>query len=313
MLRKYMLVLMFMLTPLAYGEFSLEDDGASITVHEGGQAVFTYHYAPVAPPAGVDEKYRRSGYIHPLFGLDGEVLTQDFPSEHRHHRGVFWAWPHSSVWERTMDIWTLIGCRTWHEEWLQKKATKNKAVLKARNRWSFDDAPEQSVVEETVTMIVRPSDKQGRVIDFILKFKNTSDQDFTIQGSQDKGKGYGGLNFRPDDAYMPMHFTTAQGKQEKDTTKIQTPWADVSFMVKENNKTSGVAIFQHPGNPDYPHPGWILRHYSFLGTSWPHVAPHVLKPQESVTLRYRMYVHRGDAASGEVAAAFAQYSKAAVH
>jgi AcrR family transcriptional regulator len=40
----------------------------------------------------VPEKFRRSCYIHPLYGLDGEVMTEDFPVDHRHHRGVFWAW-----------------------------------------------------------------------------------------------------------------------------------------------------------------------------------------------------------------------------
>jgi hypothetical protein len=41
-------------------------------------------------------KYSRANYIHPLYGLDGEVLTEDFPADHLHHRGIFWAW--HQVW-----------------------------------------------------------------------------------------------------------------------------------------------------------------------------------------------------------------------
>lgn len=307
-MRKCLIVAIFLLASCASAEFTLEDDGASVTVKEDGNAVFTYHFASVDPPEGVDERYRRSGYIHPLYGMDGEVLTQDFPGDHYHHRGLFWAWPNSHLGDRKMDVWTLVGCRTWHEEWLEKKAGKNKAVLKMRNRWSFDDAPESAVVRETVTITTRPAEEQGRAIDFELTFENTSGQEFTIEGSPVGGKGYGGFSFRPDAALKPMLFTTAHGKQKKDTTKIAAPWADVSFLIKDRNAHSGVAMFQHPGNPGYPHPGWILRHYAFLGASWPHTTPHVLEPGESVTLRYRMYVHRGDAEKAKVAEVFEQYA-----
>jgi hypothetical protein len=311
MIFKIVLLACFLFTPLAFGEFFLDDDGGSITVREDGDAVFTYHYAPVDPPEGVSAQYRRSGYIHPLYGLDGEILTEDFPTDHYHHRGVFWGWPYSRQGERKMDIWTLVGCRSWHEKWLKQKTRNGKVVLKAQNRWSFDAAPEDAVIRETVTMEVQEANKQGRAIDFTLEFKNVSDKTFTIQGSQDEGKGYGGFNFRPDAALKPMLFTTAQGKQKEDTTKIATPWSDVSFYLKERSAHSGVAVFQHPENPGYPHPGWILRHYSFLGVSWPHVTAHVLQPGESVTLRYRMYVHRGDAEAAKVETAFEEYARVA--
>ncbi|HUH47680.1 MAG TPA: DUF6807 family protein, partial [Arenibacter sp.] len=36
----------------------------------------------------------RSNYIHPLYGLEGEMLTSDWPdAAHPHHRGIFWDWP----------------------------------------------------------------------------------------------------------------------------------------------------------------------------------------------------------------------------
>ena len=40
----------------------------------------------------LNSEYTRSNYIHPLYALDGEVLTEDFPEDHPHHRGIFWAW-----------------------------------------------------------------------------------------------------------------------------------------------------------------------------------------------------------------------------
>ena len=44
-----------------------------------------------------DARRSRACYIHPLWGLNGEVLTDDFPKDHYHHHGVFWAWPHVEI------------------------------------------------------------------------------------------------------------------------------------------------------------------------------------------------------------------------
>ena len=46
-----------------------------------------------------------------------------------------------------------------------------------------------------------------------------------------------------------------------------------------------------------------------VNVSWPGLTPVVLKPAEPVTLRYRIYVHRGDAAAAGVEAACAAYTK----
>ena len=59
--------------------FSLEDDGKSLTLLDDGKPVFVYNYETVEPPRLVPEQQRRSCYIHPLYGLDGEIMTQDFP------------------------------------------------------------------------------------------------------------------------------------------------------------------------------------------------------------------------------------------
>ncbi len=58
-------------------------------------------------------------------------------------------------------------------------------------------------------------------------------------------------------------------------------------------------------------PGWTVRYYGFLGVAWPGLEKVTLalggKP---LHLRYRVYVHRGDAAEGRVAEAYAAYASA---
>src|SRR5688572_21483736 len=43
-------------------------------------------------PKSLGGKYERAGYVHPLYSLKGEILTEDFPDDHPFHHGIFWAW-----------------------------------------------------------------------------------------------------------------------------------------------------------------------------------------------------------------------------
>lgn len=286
-------------------EFTFDDNGVTLTVVEDGKPVLGYNYGRMDPPEGVDmDRFWRSSYIHPLYGLDGTVLTQDFPADHYHHRGVFWTWPGCKVGERPMDLWTLVGARQLFLEWIMKEAGADRAEVAVRNVWRFDDDP-ASKAEERVRFIAHRAEELSRCIDFDLTFTNVCQEEVTISGQSGDGKGYGGFCLRPDATRKPFTFTSIQGVQEKDVLKLDTPWADISWNT--GTAASGVAIFQHAGNPGYPFAGWIMRHYGFLGASWPHLESYRLAPGASVQLRYRLYLHRGDAESGKVASAFDSY------
>ncbi len=305
-----------LLTTSAYADFTIEDDGESLTVMEDRKPVFVYRYGMVEPPEGVGVDRRRLGYIHPLYGLDGEVLTQDFPDDHHHHRGVFWAWPDTSVGGRKMDIWTLGGARTAHEKFTARKAGHDSAFIGAQNLWVFDETPDDPKVREDVRVTVHPAKRKTRAIDFHIVFENICEEDVVFRGSAAvEGtfrtiKGYGGFCVRPDAERQPMSFTSANKVIKHDALRMESPWVDVSFPKKKDGKReSGLAVFQHPSNPGYPHPGWLLRHYGFLGQSWPCDQSHTLKPGQRVELRYRILVHRGDAESARVAKAFQAYAE----
>ena len=73
------------------------DQPAAIRVVENAEGfLFTQSEAKILfyqrKPKSHHGKFQRANYIHPLYDLEGNVLTEDFPSDHRHHRGIFWAW-----------------------------------------------------------------------------------------------------------------------------------------------------------------------------------------------------------------------------
>ncbi|MCA9437629.1 MAG: PmoA family protein [Candidatus Omnitrophica bacterium] len=293
----------------AHAEFDLSDDGSALTLSEKGRLVLTYHYAMVEPPEGVPERYRRSCYIHPLYGLDGDILTQDFPPDHRHHRGIFWAWPNSTVGDRLFNLWLIqedgeVGARQHFEKWLSQEAGDATAEIGVQNVWRYDDT-DQASVREKVWMIVHPSDANSQAIDFRLTWENVCEDTVTLLGAD--RKGYGGFCIRPDASRRPLQFNSIEGEQPDDVLELDTPWSDVTSRVEPDGPTSGMALFQHPENPGYPHRGWIFRHYGFLGASWPHLEPYEIAPGESVTLRYRMLIHRGTAEEAKVGEAFEKF------
>ena len=71
---------------------------------------------------------------------------------------------------------------------------------------------------------------------------------------------------------------------------------------------SGAAIFQHASNPRCP-AGWCLRHYGFIGVSWPGVEVVHLEPGQTLTLRFRVWVHDGDAQAGKVPEAYELFAQ----
>ncbi|MBI4557649.1 MAG: PmoA family protein [Candidatus Hydrogenedentes bacterium] len=290
-------------------EFSLKDDGTVLTVLDNEKPVLCYNYGRVDPPAGIDkDRWWRSCYIHPLYGLDGDVLTQDYPPDHLHHRGVYWAWPKCQIGERAADIWVHKDIRQRFLHWTTKQAGAGRAEIEVANAWVFSDDPEPYVIEE-VRFVVRPADERGRAIDVRLRFTNRGQEPVSFLGAA--GKGYGGFCFRPDATRKDPVISTELGVRKKDALKINTRWADFSSRISPNGPYSGVAIFQHPENPGYPHSGWILRYYGFLGASWPHLETVVLNPSESVELRYRLYIHRGTAQQARVAESHREFIKSA--
>jgi hypothetical protein len=64
-------------------ELRAEKDG--VLLLENDQARYFYQ----AKTKSLDGQYGRANYVHPLYGLKGEILTEDFPEDHLQHHGIF--------------------------------------------------------------------------------------------------------------------------------------------------------------------------------------------------------------------------------
>lgn len=265
---------------------------------EGSLPVLVYQHGLVRKP-GVPERFARSSYVHPLYGPDGEVLTDDFPADHYHHRGLFWAWPHVTVAGAHYDLWMLRGIAQRFEQWLSRTVTASNAMLGVANGWYVSG---RKVMAEQVWFRVAPLTPNGRVVDVELIWTPT-DQPVTLAGAE--GKSYGGLTLR----FAPgtnTVITVPAGSPPQDLAMTNLPWADLTRRWVNPGVTSGVAILVHPSHPDFP-PQWLTRHYGVLCLGWPGVKPKTLQPGQPAHCRYRLWIHRGRPTVGELQQAFQRY------
>ncbi|MGE3311892.1 MAG: DUF6807 family protein [Limisphaerales bacterium] len=263
----------------------VETTPQTLTVFEGQRPVLAYNHGLIQPPSPVPAHRARSTYIHPLYGLDGEVLTDDFPEDHLHHRGLFWGWPHVRVGNQHHDLWLLSGIENRFLRWTSRKADETAAVLTLENGWFVG---ERQVMSEQCVIRVSPAEADSRAID--LEFTWTPlDEPMTLQGAE--GKSYGGLTLR----YAPRRetvITTPLGQGKDDITITHLPWADLSATFAGTQSPSGAAVFVAPDHPGFP-PEWLTRHYGALCVGWPGVQAKTFPSHQPFRCRYRIWVHRG--------------------
>ncbi|MHC4565887.1 MAG: DUF6807 family protein [Planctomycetota bacterium] len=285
---------------------SMVEEG--FVIAEGRDKVMVYQRTHKS----LDDKYTRANYIHPLYGLDGEILTEDFPPDHPHHRGVFWAW--HQLWLSDMKIgdpwatqesrWNVYGVRTLTPD------SKSRA-LQVNVHWTspLRTDPNGSpvpLVKETTTIRVYCAENDMRKIDFRIELL-ALENDMRLGGSED-AKGYGGFSTR---IKLPegLAFTGTDGPVEPTTLSLEAgPWLDFSGDLGKTGKTSGLAILVHSSSPGYPQ-RWILRRSgSCQNAAWPGRDPVPLSKTKPLVLCYRLIIHRGDVTTLDIDKLQAEYN-----
>lgn len=271
--------------------FETEVTDQGIWVREADQPVFFYQRATKSLEGG----WPRANYLHPVYDLDGNELTEDFPADHRHHRGIFWAWHQALLGEQHVgDPWV---CQDALWDVRDVKIEQDAATVKLHTHvvWQSPLAKDDQgklldLVAERGTIRVHAAENDQRKIDFEISLKALQPE-FRLGGSDDR-KGYGGFCVRvklPDGT----KFNSREGELTPQTTGIEAgPWLDIEAPYYANGKRSGVSVFSHRDNPSYPEP-WILRRArSMQNPAWPGRDPVKLSTKKPTVLRYRVVLHR---------------------
>ncbi len=269
--------------------------------YEGSHPVLFYRTTPLATKEGT---YRRANYCHPVYGLDGEVLTEDFPTDHLHHRGIFWAWHQVYVGDKPMgDMWACQDL-TWDIDSVQILRPKpNSAAIQANVYWKSSQWKDEAepFAQESVTIRVHKTTDNIRLIDFDLEIRALV-EGLRIGGSNDI-KGYGGFSTR---IVLPLdiQMSDTNGPVTPQNTAVPTgDWMNFSGTFGET--PSNFAILVHPSHPGHPHQ-WILRKTgSAQNLAFPGRDPIPISTTDPLILRYRLVLHK----NADLNQLFSQYSQ----
>lgn len=285
--------------------FSFAENAQGIQLNENDRPVFFYQKTNKM----LAGKYKVSNYLHPLYSLDGDTLTEECPpTDHPYHRGIFWAWHQHYVDGKSIgEGWTMDGI-TYDVVNVKKRIKNGNARIDLTVHWRSSLYKEgEPYIEEKTSIITYPSDTDVRKIDFEISLRGLV-TGVQIGGANDE-KGYGGFCPRvklPDG----LVFTSENGAVKPQNTQIKAgPWMDLSGAYGRNGVISGITIMCHPATPNYPAP-WILRQkLSMQNIVFPGREPTSIPMKKPVVLRYRLVIHNGNATRVDIPGLQSDYEK----
>jgi len=285
-----LLLMGFGVSALAQVKMKKEEGG--LLFIEKGENVLFYQ----KETKNMDGKYERCNYIHPLWGIDETVLTEDFPADHLHHRGIFWAW--HQIWidgQRIGDGWEIndFEQNVTDVEYISTKG--GVAVLKTEVDWKSDlwkkHGEKVSYLKEKNTITIHPKTGNYRKIDFEISLL-ALEANLSIGGSEDV-KGYSGFSVRmilPND----VKFIGPQGEIEPHNEAVQSVgYVNILGSVGKNNSEGGIVMVDNPQNPGYPQ-SWILRsRNSMQNAAFPGNKTIPISTTNPLVLKYSLLVYSG--------------------
>jgi hypothetical protein len=292
--------------PAAAADVTVEKTEHGVAVKVDGQPFAEYW-----------TKFGTKPILWPVIGPTGKRVTRNWPIEDKvpgvkdddHiHQASFW-FSHGNV--NGIDFWSADKGRIEHREFVKVEGGPQ-AVIATRNDWlSPDGSKLQCQDERTLTF---GADADRRWIDFAIVIKATNGP--VLFG--DTKEGSFGMRVA---SSMRVHgkgggqIVNSEGKTNDAAWGKQAAWVDYYGPVE--GETAGIAILNHPTSFRFPS-YWHVRTYGLFAANpfglneFTHGATkgdYTLPPGETLKLRYRVLLHKGDEKAGHVADEYAAFAK----
>lgn len=267
-------------------------DASGITAISGDRKILRYLTAPAKPPPDSPSYYQRSGFIHPIYSVSGQVLTDDFPLTHAHQHGLFHAWADARFRNSHVDFWN---------QFKQEGTVIHDRILEMKERKDYADLTTQQIYTSTqfgailreqwhIRIYATPPDHF--IFDISIDQLNiTSDTLFL------NGYIYGGLAFRgsarwdPDNAKSfqnPWMLLSSEGLRDSTANHQPAKWVTVSGRV--DGVDAFITVFDHPANFRYPQKVRVHPRMPYWAYSPVVDGPFIIPPGGRYRARYRFCI-----------------------
>ena len=268
---------------------SFRIDDAEVMRYNSGWDMFRPYLFPVVGPSG--RHVTRMGHPHD-------------PTTHNHHYSLWVA--HHDV-EGT-DFWSdQPGAgKQVHTNLLALEDGLSSAAMRALVVWTKPDGTEVLSEERTVRLTDLPDSE--RLIELHMRLAPVGDR----------------VTFGPTSFGLPavrvakticvadgggQILNSEGGLGEEAVFWKPADWVDTSGPVAED-EWNGLTLMSHPSNRNHA-PEWHVRTDGWMGACLSREAALVLERDETLELRYGLYVHRGSPNEADIAGRYATYADSA--
>jgi hypothetical protein len=287
---------------------TLVERGGELDMAIGGELFTTYHFSnDLARP-----------FLHPVIGPHGKAVTRGFPmipddpkevKDHPHHRSIWVA--HGDV--NGVDNWSEEKGhgKTVHRGFQVIRSGPVLSEIVALGDWVSSTG--DKVISERRAIRAYNSSNDRRILDVDIELTPASG-DVTFGDTKEGGIISVRVASSMDVERGGMIQNSYGGINEAETWGKRAHWCDYSGQV--DGIHVGIAVFDHIHN--FRHPTyWHVRDYGLMtanpfGISYFTGEPnnkgtYTLRSKDTLTFRYRLFIHKGDAAEGAIAERYHDY------
>lgn len=278
----------------------------------GSKPVWTYHFDPKDN--------------HPYFSLvsapGGGNMAAVAPGDHLWHKGLWFSWK----WINDVNFWDWTEAHGNHPKWPARPPRTPEGWSKA-TQWEFvqknggDGVMEMTLgygvgdktwIKEARRLAFGLPDSEGNyVIDWRSTFTAQEKVKFDVSPVKPNTGGYAGLGLRSPVNMKDVVFTNSLGTTGQACRGQKASWVDMTAVVDPAFGPEGVTIFDHPENPRHPTP-WHVQAtppFYYFNAALLYNEPLTLDAGKSLTLRYRILVHKGKMGAEKLNQELEKFSK----
>ena len=271
-------------------------DTTKLKLKMAGRPLAEYQAEPGEfPRAEIKPLFRRGGYLHPLYSPAGRVITDDFPPNHIHHHGVWWAWTKTEFEDRHPDFWNM-GDGKGRVEFVSLDQTWSGPVhggFVSRHRFVDLIAAEPKVALHETWRV--QAYQTGPAAPFWILDLVSTQECATPAPLKLPEYHYGGLGLRGHrswDGKDQVAFLTSDGETDRDKGNTSRGrWCDMNGRV--DGAQVGIAILGHPDNFRAPQPMRLHPTEPFFCFAPQQMGDMKITPGKPYVSRYRLVMHDG--------------------
>ena len=283
----------------ALGDAHCEVNEDYIIITRNGNHVLTYHKTVIIP-AGVEGKYGRSGFIHPISTPSGKVITDDYPlPHHSHQHGMFFAWKKATYKNQQLNFWEPSHASIRHERVLNIINNKEHAGFRVELAHVLG---EQQILQEIWEVKVGAN---TGYIDFRSDQVCTTDSPLTVEQYH-----YGGMAIRgsrqwfkdahtsaekgalKDEFVEACKMITSEGLTQKNGNHSRPDWVCMTGKIAKSPVS--ITLIPHPSN--FRHPQYVRLHPDMPYFCFSPMVKQSFKiePEKPLTSRFRIIAADGE-------------------